>query len=381
MSRVVLKPGKEKSLLNRHPWLFSGAIQSRPDHQPGEILPVYSSTGRFLGHGYFHPTNSIAGRMLTFQEEDPHGAVRRHLREAIAFRNRMVPCQGRRLVNAEGDLLPGLIIDQYADVLVIQIYTAGMERLKSLIVDELVQLLKPRAIYEKCTSAARRQEGLSDVKNLLYGTPTPEITIEEHGIPYIISILEGQKTGFFLDQREMRKKVLEISHGKRVLNCFSYTGGFSLAALKGGATLVHSIDISAEACKLAERNNFDPKRHTIFQADVFDFLRGRPLDYDLVILDPPAFAKKRADVTNASQGYREINRLALQGMPPSSLLLTSSCSTYIDESLFQKIIWQASLDARRTVSILSRHLQALDHQVSIFHPEGLYLKSFLLYNN
>jgi len=378
MSRVTLKPGKEKSLLNRHPWIFSGAIASRHDHAAGDILPVYSFEGKLLGSGYFHPENSIAGRMLNFSSENPLESVRKNLKAALDLRH-LVPTQARRLVNAEGDHLPGLIIDQYGETLVMQIHTAGMEKLKNFLVDELVSLLHPKAIYQKCTAAARRQEGLEDAKGLLYGIETPEVTIHEHGISYIVSIIDGQKTGFFLDQREMRKKILELSHNKKVLNCFAYTGGFSLAALKGGATAVHSVEISEEACKLAHRNNFDPTRHQIFQADAFDFLRTKPLDYEIVILDPPAFAKKRADVVMASKGYREINRVAIQKMPPQSLLLTCSCSSYIDATLFQQLIFQASADAGRSVRILGRHIQAPDHPVSIYHPEGVYLKSLLLY--
>ena len=379
MSRVILKSGKEKSVLQRHPWIFSGAIHSRPEHDPGDILPVYSSEGKLLGSGYFHPENSIAGRMLTFSEENPLDAVRRLLKSALDFRNALVPEQARRLVNGEGDGLPGLVIDQYGDVVVLQIHTAGMEKIKSFLVEELVSLLHPKAIYQKCTAPARRQEGLEDARGLLYGTETSEVTITEHGISYLVSIEEGQKTGFFLDQREMRKKILELSQDKKVLNCFSYTGGFSLAALRGGAQLVHSVEISEEACKLAQRNNFDPARHSIFQADAFDFLRQKSLDYDIVILDPPAFAKKRSDVVMAAKGYREINRLALQKMPPASLLLTCSCSSYIDPQLFQQLIFQASLDAGRNVRIVGRHTQALDHPTSIYHPEGMYLKSLLLY--
>ncbi|MBS0647838.1 MAG: class I SAM-dependent rRNA methyltransferase [Verrucomicrobia bacterium] len=379
MSRVTLKPGKEKSVLQRHPWIFSGAIAARTNHAPGEILPVYSSEGKLLGAGYFHPENSIAGRMLTFTDENPLEAIRKKLQAALDLRSRLVPEQARRLINAEGDGLSGLIVDQYGDVLVLQIHTAGMERLKSFLVEELVQLLKPKAIYQKCTAPARRQEGLEDAEGLLYGVETPEVVIQEHGISYIVSIVEGQKTGFFLDQREMRKKILELSQDKKVLNCFSYTGGFSLAALKGGASLVHSVEISEEACNLARRNNFDPERHQIFQADAFDFLRNKPLDYDLVILDPPAFAKKRSDVNQAAKGYREINRLAIQKMPTSSLLLTCSCSSYIDPILFQQLIFQSAADAERDVRIIGRHIQAADHPVSIYHPEGVYLKGLLLY--
>ncbi len=379
MSRIVLKPGKEKSVLSCHPWIFSGAIARRPSHEPGEILPVYSSDNKFLGYGYFHPENSIAGRMLTFTDQNPLEALKTAINKALQLRETFTSFSGRRLINAEGDNLPGLIVDQYDNVLVLQIHTAGMERLKSIIRHQLVKHLRPRAIYEKSLSSARRQEGLPDIQELIYGIETPEVTIEEHGVTYIIQPLQGQKTGFFLDQREMRLQVLKLSHNKRVLNCFAYTGGFSLAALKGGAHHVTSVDISSHACALAARHTFDPGQHTIIQADVFDFLRTQPLDYELVVLDPPAFAKKRADLEMASKGYRDINRLAFQKMPRSSILLTSSCSSYIDLELFQRIIFQAAADTARFVRILSRHIPALDHPVSLYHPEGNYLKSLLLY--
>lgn len=379
MSCVVLKPGKEKSLLNRHPWIFSGAIAKRPPHKPGEIFPVHSSLGKLLGHAYFHPDNSIAGRMLNFSTANPLDSVCRSIDLALELRKSLVPESGRRLINAEGDGLPGLIVDQYCDVLVLQIHTAGMELLKPTIVQHLIKTLHPKTIYEKSTSPARRQEGLSDIKQLLYGPETPEVTIQEHGISYIVQPLEGQKTGFFLDQREMRKTILNLSHHKTVLNCFAYTGGFSLAALQGGATHVTSVEISADACALAARHTPDPTQHTIIQADVFDFLREKPLNYDLVILDPPAFAKKRADLESASKGYRDINRLAFQKMPPNSILLTSSCSSYMDATLFQQIVFQAAAETGRSIRILGRHTQALDHPISIYHPEGDYLKSLILW--
>lgn len=376
MSRVVLKPGKEKSLQNRHPWIFSGAIDARPSHAPGSIFPVYSSLNKLLGHAYFHPENSIAGRMLNFNSDNPLDSVRASIDTALALR---APAQGRRLINAEGDNLPGLIVDQYDTVLVIQIHTAGMEILKPVIVEHLIHRLKPTTIYEKSVSPARHQEGLTDSKQLLYGPETPEVTITEHGITYIVQPLLGQKTGFFLDQREMRKTVLNLAKDKTVLNCFSYTGGFSLAALKGGATHVTSIDISADACALAARHTFDPAKHSIIQADVFDYLAKNPITQNLVILDPPAFAKKRSDLESASRGYRDLNRLTFQKMPPNSILITSSCSAYMDATLFQQLIFQAAAETGRFVRILSRHAQALDHPVSIYHPEGDYLKSLILY--
>lgn len=379
MSRVVLKPGKEKSLMSRHPWIFSGAIGSRPDHTPGEIFPVYSSGGKLMGHAYFHPSNSIAGRMLCFDNQKPHDALRSSIDRSLELRDRLVHESARRLINGEGDELPGLIVDQYADVVVMQIHTAGMELLKPVVLEHLINKLQPKTVYEKSVSPARHQEGLADSRQLLYGPEAAEVTITEHGISYIVQPLEGQKTGFFIDQREMRKAILNLAKDKQVLNCFSYTGGFSLAALKGGAKHVTSVEISPDACALTARHCIDPSRHTIIQADVFDFLRTDRLNYNLMILDPPAFAKKRSDLNMASRGYRDINRLAFQKMPPNSILMTSSCSSYMDASLFQQIVFQAAAEAGRFVRIIGRHIQAADHPISIYHPEGDYLKSLILY--
>lgn len=378
MSRVVLKPGKEKSVLRRHPWIFSGAIDKLPKFSNGDILPIYSSTGALLATGYFHSENSIAGRILSFGAEAAHDAIRRKLQESLTLRQTLLSTDAYRLVNAEGDGLPGLIVDKYGDVVVLQINTAGMEKLKPLIIETLVSLLHPASIYEKSVSAARRQEGLPDFKGVVYGTLIPEVTICENGISYHVSITDGQKTGFFLDQREMRKKISDLSSGKRVLNCFAYTGGFSAAAIKGGASHVDSVEISEEACALCRRN-IDSSQHTIIQIDAFDFLRDSSLNYDLVVLDPPAFAKKRNDVDTACQGYKEINRACMKKMPENSLLLTCSCSSYIDDALFQNLISQAAAEANRFVRIVGRHVQAPDHPVSVFHPEGHYLKSLLLH--
>ncbi len=379
MPGLILKPGKERSVHRRHPWIFSGAIEKFPPCAEGEILPVYASTGELLGSGYFHPKNSIAGRMLSFGKEPPLDAVFRKLSEAVHLRKEFVPEEGCRLVNAEGDGLPGLIVDRYKDVLVIQINTHGMERLKKWIVERLVLLTSPRSIYEKSISGARRQEGLKNSTGLLHGEKVSEVTIIENGIEYIVSIEEGQKTGFFLDQRAMRKKILGLSQGKRLLNCFAYTGGFSLAALKGGALHVDSVDISPKACELAARMNSDPARHKIWCQDVFEFLKASKMEYDLVILDPPAFAKKKGDLSSACQAYKELNRQVIEKAPAGALLLTSSCSAYVDETLFQNLLFQAALEAKRMVRILSRHEQAWDHPVALDHPEGDYLKSLMLH--
>jgi 23S rRNA (cytosine1962-C5)-methyltransferase len=384
--RVVLKPGREKALHNRHPWIFSGAIDSFPVFENGEIFPVYSSHGKFLAKAYFHTENSICGRVLTFLDEPIECTIDQRITEAISHREKMFDREKTncfRLINAEGDGLPGLVVDMYDDLAVVQINTHGMHRLKSLITEKLKTKLILRGIYEKSHSGARQREGLSDSLNPLYGNCPKEILVKENGVLFLVAIEEGQKTGLFLDQREMRQLIYRLSKNKRVLNCFSYTGGFSLFALKGGAEYVTSVDSSEGACRYAMENtslNHIPlEQHEVVKSDVFDYLRNPHPPFDLVILDPPAFAKKRQDVNEACRGYKEINRRVLEKMPPDSYLLTCSCSHFIDENLFQNIVFQAAIEAKREAVICSRHIQAIDHPVSLFHPEGEYLKGLLLH--
>ncbi len=386
---VVLKPGKEKSLLKRHPWIFSGAIASFPLIENGEILPVFSSAGKFLAKGYFHDQNSISGRVLTFSDQPIEDALNDAIDRALALRKAFLSAQETncfRLINAEGDGIPGLIVDQYDRILVLQINTWGIERLKNHIIEMLVHKCAPEAIYEKSSSSARRQEGLADFQGWVYSKQSGDLVVREHGALFQVSLEKGQKTGFFLDQREMRKKIGELSRGKRVLNCFSYSGGFSVYALRGGAVHVTSVDCSANALELARKNialnQINPNMHEIVEADVFDFLKQTSDRYDLIILDPPAFAKKRADQNAACAGYKEINRLAFELLKrcPSHLplLLTCSCSHFIDEGLFQNVVFQAAIDAGSDAQILSKHIQAPDHPILLAHPEGEYLKSLLI---
>ncbi len=384
--KVVLKPGRDKALRNRHPWIFSGAVAAFPAFENGEVLPVYSSTGEFLAKAYFHTENSISGRVLTFRDEPIEHVIEKGIAEAISLREKMFDrllTNCYRLINAEGDSLPGLIVDIYDDLAVIQVNTCGMERLKPLIVGKLAKKLKLRGIYEKSQSNARRQEGLPDSVGSLFGECPNEMLVKENGLSFLVGVEDGQKTGFFLDQREMRQLIGKLSKGKRVLNCFSYTGGFSISALKGGAQAVTSIDSSEEACRYAMENtllNHLPlDQHEVVRSDVFDFLATNKKPFDIVILDPPAFAKKRQDVNEACRGYKEINRRAFEMMPPDSYVLTSSCSHFIDEDLFQQVVFQAAIEAGRRAAICSRHIQATDHPVSLFHPEGGYLKSLLLH--
>lgn len=387
MQGIILKPGKEKPIRNRHHWIFSGAIQHYPEKfENGQIYPVFSTQKELLGSAYFNQKCSIAGRMLSFGKANALESIKKNVLEAIALRKSFFKAgvtNAYRLINGEGDGLPGLIIDQYDNVLVFQINTLGMEKLKPFLIDICLKALQPDLIYEKSLSPSRHEEGLEPFQGALSGTSLDQVSILENGLKFLVPLADGQKTGFFIDHRSMREWVKDLSPGKKILNCFAYTGAFTVYALAGGAAQAVSVDISEQAQKLGEQNlalnGFNAEDHPFNRADVFQFLREQTLDYDLIILDPPAFAKRQKDVVAACRGYKDINRIALQKMPPRSLLLTCSCSYHVDEPLFQKVLFQAALEANRSVKILGKHRLATDHPINIFHPEGDYLKSFLLY--
>ena len=382
---VVLKKNRDKPIRQRHHWIFSGAVQTLPDFEDGEILQVVSSEGEFLGSAYFNRKPAIIGRMLSFDRTPPLKAVEQRLAEALALRRKLVEpgTNAERLVNAEGDGLPGLIVDRYDDVLVLQIATLGMEKLKPVIVDHLIRTLAPRSIHEKSDQPARREEGLPDFEGHLYGEEVQEVEIREDGLHFLVEIRGSQKSGFYLDLREARKLVRSVAEGRRVLNCFCYTGGFSVAALAGGAAAVDSVDSSAPALSVARRNlllnGFSETRNSLITADVFAYLRQETPAYDLVILDPPAFAKKKADVVAACRGYKDINRLALKKTGAYGLLLTLSCSHFVDEALFRQVVFQAAAEAGRDARIIQKHRLAYDHPINVYHPESEYLKGFLLH--
>ena len=386
MNSVVLKPGRDKAVRNRHHWIFSGAIRDLPEFEDGAVLPVHSAGGDLLGHGYFNRKSSITGRMVSFGGESPEEGIRRSVERALALRAGLFDpavTNARRLINAEGDGLPGLIADLYDDVLILQVATLGMEKLKPLILQLFDAAVRPRAILEKSDLPARREEGLAETEGHLAGERVDKVRILEERIPYWVSFAHGQKTGFYLDQREARKLVREFSAGRKVLNAFAYTGAFSVCALRGGAVRADSVDSSAAAIALArenfELNGLPADSGIFFTADVFEFLREPALDHDFIILDPPAFAKKKADVVAACRGYKDINRLAFQRVRSPGLVLTFSCSHHVDEGLFQQVVFQAALEAGRRVRILQKHRQAFDHPINIYHPETSYLKGFLLY--
>lgn len=385
LAGVVLKKGKEKAIKNRHHWIFSGAVESMPAFENGGILPVRSAQGEFLGYAYFNTNCSIVGRMLSFDETPPEEAIERSLRSAFALRRVFFDesTNAYRLVNAEGDRLPGLIVDRYGDILVMQVTTLGMEKLKRFAVEILLKEFSPRTVYEKSILPSRREEGLDDFEGLIYGEPVRTVEVREYGMRFLVEIPGSQKTGFFLDQREMRRLAGSRADGRVVLNAFSYTGAFSVYARQGGALRVDSVDTSEGAIELARRNlllnGFETGGDRFYVQDVFDYLRRESFDYDFIILDPPAFAKRKADVIQACRGYKDINRLAIERAAPGSLLLTFSCSFFVDENLFQKVIFEAAREGGREVRILQRHHQAFDHPVNIYHPESAYLKGFLLY--
>lgn len=388
LPKLVLLPGKQKNIIARHHWIFSGAVQSCDPCEAGATLAVHSFDGQPLGYAYSSKGGSIVARMVSFSKNiTPEKAVPDLILRAVAMRRSMfdeAKTNCWRVVHGEGDGLPGLVVDRYADILVIQISTVGMERLKPLVIAELKKAFPgTRAIYEHSNLPSRRKECMADFSGVLDGQLPEATDVIENGVIFRIIWKEVQKTGFFLDQREMRKLIGSLSQGKRVLNCFSYTGGFSAYAAVAGATRVDSVDIAAGAVELSKTNfslnGVDPIQHGFYAEDVFRFLREKPLSYELVILDPPAFAKKKEDIEQAAKGYKDINMTALKKMPSGSLLLTCSCSYFMDESLFQTVIFQAARDANRTVRIIQKHHLAPDHPINIFHPEGDYLKSLLLY--
>jgi 23S rRNA (cytosine1962-C5)-methyltransferase len=384
--RIVVKKGREVPLLHGHPWLFSGAVASADKGiEPGEVVLAASSADRPLALGFFNH-GDIAFRLLT---DDVNAVIdrdfwRRRVAEALALRMKIIPpdTDSYRLVNAEGDGMPGLVIDRYRDCLVVGIGTAGIERWREVLMELLVEATGVRAVYERSEGRSRKIEGLDDRIGPVFG-PAPEpMEITENGLRFQVDVQTGQKTGFFLDQRVSRELVGGLSKGCDVLNCFSYTGGFSLYAMRGGARRVVSVEASAAANESAaanfRRNGFDAETNPILKADCFDYLRRTTDRYDLIILDPPALAKSRKDQDRAAHGYKEINLQAARRIAPGGLLATFSCSNPIDEELFGKIVLGAVRDAGKTAQLLWRTGAGPDHPINLAHPEGRYLKGLFL---
>ena len=387
--RLILKPGREKSLRHRHPWVFSGAIE-RVDGEPGmgETVQVLARDGAFLARAAYCPSSQIRARVWSFDAAESIDAafIRRRLEAAIARRAIVRPgSDGMRLVHGESDGLPGLVADRYGDVVVAQLLSAGAERWRAAWGEALAQASGARCVYERSDVEVRSLEGLTPSVGPLFG-PAPGIArIDEDGIAYEIDVVHGQKTGFYLDQRDNRALAASLAEGADVLNAFCYTGGFSLAALKGGAKHVTSIDTSEEALALGRRNleinGLDASRAEWIAADVFAHLRklrDQGKRFGLIILDPPKFAPTEKHVPNAARAYKDINLWAMKLLAPGGHLLTFSCSGAVSPDLFQKIVAGAAADARVDLQA-RRHLGAsLDHSVSIHFPEGEYLKGMWL---
>ncbi len=388
MIRVILKPGRDKAVRAFHPWIFSGAIDRLDEgFAKSELVRVLSDREEFLGIGYFNPDSQISVRMLTFKDEliDDAFFVKRFenakwLRESLISHE----TNAYRLVHSEGDFLPGLILDRYGDFISAQFLTAGMENLKPIILKAIAQVFQPKGVFDRSDSETRKQEGLKTEHGVLAGEPPlDELEICEGGARFQVDLKRGQKTGFFLDQRENRFWVRAHAKEKRVLDCFSYAGGFSIHAAMGGAISVTAVEEQARACNLIranfERNQFRGENYRTVQADVFEFLRKDQETYDLIVLDPPAFCKRRDQVQQAARGYKDINLQALKRARNGGLLFTSSCSAFIDANLFQKIVFGAAKDSGREVQIIQKTSHAFDHPINIYHPEGEYLKGLLLH--
>jgi 23S rRNA (cytosine1962-C5)-methyltransferase len=397
MNTVTLKPSKEKSLLRRHPWVYANAID-RVDGKPaaGATVLVRAHDGRFLARAAYSPHSQIRARVWSFDESEPvdHAFFKRRVQRALAHRQAMVHNTGAtRLIFGEADGLPGLIVDYYiADdaekrgQIVCQFMAAGVEAWKEAIVQALTGATGCPNVYERSDVSIREKEGLEQTVGVLAGDAPPDtLIVSENGVRYHVDVRNGHKTGFYVDQRDNRLLVQELSKDRDALNCFCYTGGFSLAALKGGAKRVVSIDSSGEALALAQQNvtanGFDADRATWLDADAFKTLRRLYDDgerFDLVVLDPPKFAPSREHVDRAARAYKDINLTGLKLLRPGGLLFTYSCSGAIDAELFQKIVAGAAADARVDARILRRLGAGVDHPLLTAFPEGEYLKGLLL---
>lgn len=384
-----LKPRREEILQSGHLWLFSGALQQPPYWiEPGGLVDVKSSTGQFIARGYYNPQTDIAIRVLTREVDEAIDLdfFRRRVRSAAELRQVFDPdnTNAYRLINAEGDGLPGLVVDRYAEILVVQVHTFGMERLRPLVVDALIEETGARGILLRNDGQARRREGLEVEEPLVAAGAVPtQVAVRENGVLFVVDPWQGQKTGFFLDQRDKREALRKYARAKRVLNCFSYTGGFSVyAALASSETRVTSVDISAPAIEAAREhfvmNGVDPNRHEFHIADVFEYLEQAQSEgeqFDVVVLDPPAFAKTQGTRAQALKAYRRLNTLGMQVLRPGGILLTCSCSGVIGMDDLLGAVSQSAQRLQRTVQLLETFTHGVDHPIHLAMPEKAYLKA------
>lgn len=394
MKLITLKAGRDKSAIRRHPWIFSGAIDTvSGDPEFGESVEVYAYNGDFLGIAAYSPTSQIRARFWSFFEKTEIDELffEERLETAIQLRESRGfsisnPLSAFRLIYAENDGIPGCIIDKYGEYYSVEILAAGPEKHREIIYKVLAKKTGCKGIFERCDSDVRKKEGMEKRTGVVYGiVPETPIPMEENGIRFLIDIRNGHKTGYYLDQRDARKRIGELSSGKKVLNCFCYTGGFGLFALKGNASHVYQVDVSKSALKIAKEllieNKLPTAKATHTEADVFQYLRkcrDKGETFDLIILDPPKFVEAKDHLQKGARGYKDINLLAMKLLSPNGMLATFSCSGLMDMSLFQKIIADAASDAKKDMQIIERFGQPADHPISLAFPEGQYLKGLLV---
>jgi len=386
MVDVILKPGRERSVRRRHPWVLSGAVAGVDGAaEPGAAVRVRSSAGETLGYGHYAPASSLRVRMLTHGKEDPGEAlIPERIRAALRRRQQdplLAETDALRLVNAEGDGLPGLTVDRYADVAVLKLTSAGMAARRTAIAHALREASKLAVGFERADPAARREKFAAHQGPLWGALPCDGVWIRERGRRYRVDVEAGQKTGFYLDQRDARDLVQSLARGRRVLDAFAYTGGFAVAAALGGAARATLVESSADALETARANleaNAARCPVDLVRADVFRWLRGADAEFDLLILDPPPLARARRDVARASRAYKDVLLFALRRAAPGALVLAFACSHHVGPDLFRKIAFGAALDAGRSVRVLRTLGAPVDHAVSLDHPEGAYLTGLLL---
>lgn len=391
MVEIKLKKGKEKAVLQRHPWVFSGALEKvKGSPQNGDVVKVTSANNEFLAYGYYNDQSRVAVRLLEWDENQQIDEkwYEAKINQAIASRAHLKTkhTNAYRLIFSEADFLPGLIVDQYADFLSVQILSTGIEKAKPIIISLLVKALAPKGIFDRSDATARTHEGISAENGLLWGqAPAAFIAIQENGITYHINIAEGQKSGFYCDQRDNRAILANYAEDKNVLDCFSYSGGFTLNAFAAGAKSFTSVDSSALAIETLQQNiglnKFSKKEFTAIQSDVNKQLRAFKEEnkkFDIVILDPPKYAPSRSALDRAARAYKDLNRLGLLLLESGGLLATFSCSGAVDIETFKQIIAWAALDAGKEVQVIRQFSQPEDHPVRLSFPEGEYLKGLLV---
>jgi 23S rRNA (cytosine1962-C5)-methyltransferase len=384
---VHLKKGRERSVIQGNPWIFSGSIAraSGDTTIPGTPCAVFAASGAPLGYGYYNSSSAITVRMLT-RTDEPYSArsLRSAILHAVALRSDLLSedTDSCRLINSEGDFLPGLIVDKYGSGCVLQILTAGMEQMREAVIEALVNVCSPAFIYERSDTDSRIREGIGESEGCRYGVVPENLVVRENGLRFTVDVARGQKTGYFFDQRGNRRLLRGYAADRKVCDCFSYNGPFTLNALAGGARSVTAIDQSAPALDLLQRNlkenDFTPDRLEVRNADAFRYLREMNGQFDCIILDPPKFARHPGEVERASRGYKDINLLACRKVAPGGVIFTFSCSHAVDVKLFRQIVFAAAADSGRRFQLLHQLTAGTDHPVNLAHREGEYLKGLVL---